>query len=134
MEGTTFSSDAHITREAGLRQETQHDLAVRVQEIAARCYERQRQTMEALSALLHVLLVSRDPVRTAEVWTDWHGGALERLTAEARDQRDLSLALARCLGDERALEPCDRFEVAGPVDGFSRFRAERQGRTEADDR
>ena len=87
--------------------ETRADLMAEVQEVAARWHRRQRETMEGLAALQHALMLSRDPVRTAEVWMDWQASALRRLVEDARDQRDISLALARCCGDGRLLEPRD---------------------------
>ena len=83
----------------------QRELVATVQAATARWYARQRETMEALTALLHALMLSRDPVRTAEAWMDWQSRAMARLIEDARDQRDVSLALARCCGDGRLLEP-----------------------------
>lgn len=115
-----------------MRREMNDALMVRVRETAARWHERQREAMQALSALLHALMLSRDPVRTAEVWMDWHEGALERLIAEARDQRDLSLALARCCGDGRLLEPRG-VEAAALPGSFPDEHASPQGWMQADD-
>ena len=86
--------------------ERRADLVAEVQ-AAARWHRRQRETMEALTALQHALMLSPDPARTAEVWMDWQRDALQRLVEDARDQRDISLALARCCGDGRLLEPRD---------------------------
>lgn len=129
------SSDAAaaaVDLDALMRREMNDALMVQVQETAARWHKRQREAMQALSALLHALMLSRDPVRTAEVWMDWHDGALERLIAEARDQRELSLALARCCGDGRLLEPHGG-ESASLPGGVLQAHASPQRRMEVDD-
>ena len=50
---------------------------------------------------MHALLLSQDPVRTAEAWIDWRKGALRRLTEDAREQMAVAAALVQCFGDTR---------------------------------
>ncbi len=104
---------ARASANATDRHETRELLVAKVQAITARWHQRQRETMEALTALQHALILSRDPVRTAEVWIDWYRDALQRLAEEAQDQRDISLALARTCGDGRLLAPGDSGDDPG---------------------
>ena len=97
------ATEAELTAAVG--DEAHGELVATVQVATARWYERQREMMEALAALMHALILSRDPVSTAEAWMDWQSRALRRVIEDARDQRDVSLALARCCGDGRLLEP-----------------------------
>ena len=83
------------------------ELTTTVEEVTIRACARQRATLESLMALRHALELSRDPVRTAEAWMDWETRARERLAEEARDQRAISLALARCRGDGGQIAPAE---------------------------
>ena len=134
-QGTAMSCNAlaSVPGDALIRQQMLDELLATAREATARWYERQHETMAALSALMHALLMSRDPVRTAEVWMDWQDGALERLISDARDQRDISLALARCCGDGRLLDP-PGIAAAGLQGDFSALRPDPESRNEADDR
>lgn len=100
-------------RPAAADERIRRELVATVEAATVRWCARQRETLGSLSALLHALQVSRDPVRTAEAWMDWQARALGRLAEDARDQRDISLALARCCGDGRLLEPAGPSEPAG---------------------
>lgn len=76
-------------------------LAEALQTAMASWCARQREAMEAMTALMHALVLSQDPVRTAETWIDWRKDALRRLIEDARDQMAVAAALARCFGDTR---------------------------------
>ena len=94
-----------VERDGSVRRESREGLIAKAEAAMASWCQRHREAMAAMSALMHAVRLSRDPVRTAEVWMDWYNGALQRLIDDTRDQTEVALALARCCGDGRLLEP-----------------------------